>query len=124
MSKSTWEKVIPKMAAKQTEKKQPVEVVKKKSPSGKISWSFFCDVIRTVCYASSGARQSHAYGGLSTIGWSIDKDHFLEYSHMDHRAIVNRYGDIREYFEDQEYSVSELMEFLDEYVRDLKYFRI
>jgi hypothetical protein len=89
-----------------------------------ISGKHFCDIIRTTCFAACGASQSHAYGGMSTVGWSIDSDHFIEYSHKDHRAIISKHWKIQEILEEETYSTVEFMKFLREYVLDLKYFRI
>jgi len=84
----------------------------------------FCDVIRTVCYAAQGAGQSHSYGSMRTVGRTIDVDHFIEFSHSDHRAVINKHGKETIILYDETYPAIQVIKFLNEYVLGLNYFRI
>jgi len=109
--------------AKELEKeKEPKKIPTRSTRS--ISGKFICDIIRLSCYAAKATNRAHAEVGMSTVYRSLDKWHYLEYSFKDHRAVVAKYWDVKEFLEDEEYDIEELYAYLDEYVFGLENFRI
>lgn len=92
------------------EKKVPVRTTRT------ISGNFICKTIRMRCLAAKASGRERAEVGLSTIYWSLDKWHYLEYSFRDHKAVIAKYWDVKYFEENEDYDIEELYAFMDEYI--------